>query len=87
MISLNQLRVFWAVAHSESLTRAAKQLGVTQPALSQQLAKLENALGGLLGLSVGVEEGIELNLLGLVLGVDPKRLGIKLPGIGQLGMG
>ena len=46
MISLNQLRVFWAVAHSESLTRAAKQLGVTQPALSQQLAKLENALGG-----------------------------------------
>ena len=46
MITLNQLRVFWAVAHGESLTRAAKQLGVTQPALSQQLAKLENALGG-----------------------------------------
>ena len=46
MITLNQLRVFWAVAHSDSLTRAAKQLGVTQPALSQQLAKLENALGG-----------------------------------------
>ena len=46
MITLNQLRVFWAVAHSESLTRAAKQLGVTQPALSQQLAKLEHALGG-----------------------------------------
>lgn len=48
---------------------------------------LQLSLGGLLGLSVGVEEGIELNLLGLVLGVDPKRLGIKLPGIGQLGMG
>lgn len=46
MITLNQLRIFWAVAHSESLTRAAKQLGVTQPALSQQLAKLEAALGG-----------------------------------------
>ncbi|MGE3294448.1 MAG: LysR family transcriptional regulator [Geminicoccaceae bacterium] len=46
MITLNQLRVFWAVAHSDSLTRAAKQLGVTQPALSQQLAKLENTLGG-----------------------------------------
>lgn len=46
MISLPQLRVFWAVAHSESLTRAAKQLGVTQPALSQQLAKLESSLGG-----------------------------------------
>ncbi len=46
MITLNQLRIFWAVAHSESLTRAAKQLGVTQPALSQQLAKLEQGLGG-----------------------------------------
>lgn len=46
MITLNQLRIFWAVAHGESLTRAAKQLGVTQPALSQQLAKLETALGG-----------------------------------------
>lgn len=46
MITIPQLRVFWAVAHSESLTRAAKQLGVTQPSLSQQLAKLENALGG-----------------------------------------
>ena len=46
MITLNQLRIFWAVAHGDSLTRAAKQLGVTQPALSQQLAKLETALGG-----------------------------------------
>ena len=46
MITIAQLRVFWAVAHSESLTRAAKQLGVTQPSLSQQLAKLEAALGG-----------------------------------------
>jgi DNA-binding transcriptional LysR family regulator len=46
VITLPQLRVFWAVAHSESLTRAAKQLGVTQPSLSQQLAKLETALGG-----------------------------------------
>lgn len=46
MITLHQLRIFWAVAHSESLTRVAKQLGVTQPSLSQQLAKLESAVGG-----------------------------------------
>ena len=44
-ITLSQLRTFWAVAHSPSLTRAAKQLGVTQPSLSQQLAKLEATLG------------------------------------------
>ncbi len=48
---------------------------------------LQLSLGGLLGIAVGVEEGLELNLLGLVVGVDPKRLAIKLPGIGQLGMG
>lgn len=46
MITLNQLRIFWSVAHSASLTKAAKQLGVTQPSLSQQLAKLEQTLGG-----------------------------------------
>jgi DNA-binding transcriptional LysR family regulator len=46
MFSLHQLRIFWAVAHAPSLTRAAKQLGLTQPSLSQQLAKLERALDG-----------------------------------------
>ncbi len=46
MFSLHQLRIFWAVAHSPSLTRAAKQLGLTQPSLSQQLAKLEKMLNG-----------------------------------------
>ena len=48
---------------------------------------LQLSLGGLLGVSIGVEEGLEVNVLGLVLGLDPKRLGIKLPGIGQLGVG
>ena len=48
---------------------------------------LQVSLGGLLGIAVGVEEGLELNLLGLVLGIDPKRLAIKLPGLGQLGIG
>jgi LysR family transcriptional activator of glutamate synthase operon len=37
-ITLQQLRIFWAVAHSPSLTRAAKQLGLAQPSLSQQIA-------------------------------------------------
>ena len=45
-VTLHQLRIFWAVAHSPSLTRAAKQLGLTQPSLSQQVAKLEQAIGG-----------------------------------------
>jgi DNA-binding transcriptional LysR family regulator len=45
-LSLAQLRVFWTVANSVSLTKAAKQLGLSQPSLSQQIARLERALGG-----------------------------------------
>jgi DNA-binding transcriptional LysR family regulator len=47
-LTLHQLRIFWAVAHSETLTKASKQLGLTQPSLSQQLAKLETNVGTLL---------------------------------------
>ncbi len=46
--TLNQLRIFLAVAHSRSLTRAAKLLDQTQPSLSQHIAKLEEAVGQLL---------------------------------------
>jgi DNA-binding transcriptional LysR family regulator len=45
MITLHQLRIFWAVAHAESLTRASKLLGLAQPSLSQQIAKLEESIG------------------------------------------
>ena len=44
-MTLHQLRIFWAVAHAESLTKASKQLGLAQPSLSQQLAKLEESIG------------------------------------------
>lgn len=39
---------------------------------------------GLLGFMVAAEEGVEVNLLGLTLGVDPLDLAVKLPGIGRL---
>ena len=44
-ITLHQLRIFWAVAHSETVTLAAKQIGLAQPSLSQQLSRLESAIG------------------------------------------
>lgn len=44
-VTVHQLRVFWAIAHSDTLTRAAKQLGLAQPSLSQQLSKLEATVG------------------------------------------
>ena len=42
---------------------------------------------GLLGVSVGREEGFELNLLGLNFGIDFFRPALKLPFIGRLGVG
>ena len=44
-MTLHQLRIFWAVAHAESLTKASKLLGLTQPSLSQQISKLEKTIG------------------------------------------
>ncbi|HEX2528064.1 MAG TPA: DUF3750 domain-containing protein [Geminicoccus sp.] len=43
------------------------------------------SLFGVLGLTVALAEGIEVNLLGLVVGIDPMDLAIKLPGIGRIG--
>jgi hypothetical protein len=44
------------------------------------------SLFGLLGLSAGLEEGVEFNLLGLAFGLDLKNPAIKLPGVGRLGL-
>lgn len=44
------------------------------------------SLGGILGLTLGRDEGIEVTLLGLSLGVDFRRPALKLPGVGRLGM-
>jgi hypothetical protein len=44
-------------------------------------------LGGYLGLTVGWVEGIEINFLGAVFGIDLRRPALKLPGIGRLGFG
>ncbi|HET9474250.1 MAG TPA: hypothetical protein VFO82_10170, partial [Steroidobacteraceae bacterium] len=43
------------------------------------------SLFGVVGVAVGLEEGVEVNLLGLNFGVDPKSLSIKLPVVGRLG--
>ena len=42
-------------------------------------------LGGYAGLTLGWVEGIEVNLLGLVAGLDLRRPAIKLPGWGRIG--
>jgi hypothetical protein len=42
-------------------------------------------LFGLVGVAAGIEEGLEVNVLGLNFGVDPKSLSLKLPIVGRIG--
>ena len=45
MLDSNRLRVFATVAAKGSFTDAARELGVSQPAVSQSVAELEKQLG------------------------------------------
>ena len=44
------------------------------------------SLFGLAGLTLAMNEGVEINLLGFTFGLDITRPAIKLPGLGRLGM-
>jgi hypothetical protein len=46
---------------------------------------IQLSISGYFGILLGLEEGIELNLLGLSAGLDFLRPAIKLPGIGRIG--
>lgn len=48
---------------------------------------VELNMSGVLGIKLGRVEGIEVNLLTLVAGVDLRQLSFKLPGIGLVGLG
>jgi hypothetical protein len=43
-------------------------------------------LGGYAGITIGWVEGIEINILGAVAGVDIRRPAVKLPGLGRFGV-
>lgn len=44
------------------------------------------SLYGVLGLTLAMAEGIELNVLGLSFGIDVGAPGVKLPGLGRIGV-
>lgn len=85
------------IAH---LARQLPQLGLGLPAIAVGKDFVSNGItltrspsgtgwqlsvAGVFGVLIGRQEGLELNLLGLTLGLDPLGLAIHLPGIGRLG--
>ncbi len=62
MVNLDLYRVFYTVAKCGSLTRAAEELYISQPAVSQSIKQLENQLG--VSLFNRTHRGMELSARG-----------------------
>lgn len=61
-------------------------LGAVPIGLAPSGTGMQLSLFGLAGGLVALNEGIEFNLLGLVIGLDVKSPALLLPGVGRLGM-
>jgi len=64
IMNYHHLRYFWAVAREKSVSRAAKELRVAQPTVSEQIRLLEDSLGERLLERAG--RGVELTEIGKV---------------------
>jgi DNA-binding transcriptional LysR family regulator len=71
-MNLNHLRVFASVAEHGSLTRAARALHVSQPAISKQLGDLEEDIGA--QLVDRLPRGVRLTAAGEVLFAHAQRI-------------
>jgi hypothetical protein len=54
--------------------------------LTDSRTGVEASIFGLLGVKLGWVEGVEVNFLGLVAGLDLRHPAVKLPGFGRLGL-
>jgi putative choline sulfate-utilization transcription factor len=73
-LSLDLLRAFESAARQHSFTAAAVELGTTQPAISQQIKRLEEQLGT--RLFDRIYRGIELTETGMIL-FEQVQLGLQ----------
>jgi hypothetical protein len=83
-----------------ALLRAVPELAITLPpnavgkdfrpypyaGLTDSATGVEASLWGLIGVKAGWVEGVELNFLGLVAGLDIRHPAVKLPGFGRVGL-
>ena len=83
-----------------NILRAVPEIGVAMPpnavgrdyrslphiGLTDSGTGIELSLWGALGIKLGWVEGVELNFLGLVAGLDLRDPGVKVPGFGTLGL-
>lgn len=53
--------------------------------LSDSRTGIELNLWGVLGIKLGLDEGVEINMLGLVAGLDLRHPALKLPAFGRIG--
>ena len=98
MVNLELYRVFYTVARCGSLTKAAEELYISQPAVSQAVKQLENQLGT--SLFNRMHKGMELSKQGgelifadveralqLLSGVEDKLSELKYSATGTLRIG
>lgn len=84
----NQLKAFWTTAETGSLTAAARQLGLTQPTLSRQVAAIEKHLDVTLFERVGksvviTESGLALLEYARTMGAAAEELQMVATGQSQ----
>ena len=84
-IDWNQLRAFLATAQAGSLSGAARQLGLTQPTLSRQVAAIEQRLGVTLFERVG--KGLTLTTTGHELLEHARAMGAAADALGLAATG
>ena len=86
--------VAWVVRNTDGFTAELPPVAVGKDYLGQglRLARAASGTGlvlsaaGILGLTLAWEEGLEINLLGTAIGIDPNDLAVKLPSLGKVGL-
>lgn len=86
--------VSWVVRHTKGFDAQLSSVAVGKDYLGPglQMARAPSdtgftiSLGGYAGITLALEEGAELHVIGSTIGIDPNDLAIKLPALGKLSL-